>query len=488
VALKKKHKNSGIVSAVLVLAAGQGKRMKSDLPKVLHLITGRPLIFHILDRIRESLPRNTPVAVLVGHEKEKVEAAIRSEERYSEMQITFVTQENQLGTGDAVRSAMESEWGQQVLKTKRPLLVLPGDVPMMTGAMVAGMGAPLNDKIALRLLTTKVPDPKGYGRVLRTAGKVKKIVEEKDTTSKEKNISEVAMSIYLFDSSFLASGLKKLKPKNTQQEFYLTDLVQQAAAAKGKSKIEVYEWRCFEDLLGVNDQYQLSQMNKAMNHRNVKYWALSGVRILDIDSVWIDSGVVIQPGVALYQGVILTGRTVIGRNTVVGPRVVLHHVEVGEEVELKLGTSVEISLIDAGAVIGPYARIRPNSVIGEGSKIGNFVELKKTRIGKETSIAHLSYLGDAEVGDRVNIGCGFVTCNFDGRVIDGERKHKTKIGDDVFIGSDCQTVAPVEIGRGSYVASGSTITENVEPDSLAIARSRQVNKKGYAAKLRGEKK
>jgi bifunctional UDP-N-acetylglucosamine pyrophosphorylase/glucosamine-1-phosphate N-acetyltransferase len=221
-----------------------------------------------------------------------------------------------------------------------------------------------------------------------------------------------------------------------------------------------------------------------MNQRWLRILSISGVQFIDPATTWVDVTVRLGKEVIVHPGVILRGETQIGDQAIIGPYVVLENVEVGERVHLKVGTVVESSRIEAEATVGPYAHLRPQSVVGPRAKIGNFVELKKTRIGEATSIAHLSYLGDAEVGKNVNIGCGFITCNFDGRVIRGERKHKTVIEDHVFLGSDCQTVAPVRIGSGAYIASGSTITKDVESESFAIARSKQVNKPGYAHKLR----
>ncbi|MBI4925403.1 MAG: bifunctional UDP-N-acetylglucosamine diphosphorylase/glucosamine-1-phosphate N-acetyltransferase GlmU, partial [Bdellovibrio sp.] len=241
-------------------------------------------------------------------------------------------------------------------------------------------------------------------------------------------------------------------------------------------------WKNSDDVCGVNDAWELAHAQRLMNERVVKKWAMQGVQFIDPWSSWIDVNVELSLGVTIHPGVILRGKTKIGPGSVIGPRSVLTDVVVGREVVIKTGTIADASVIGDYCTVGPYAHLRLDNQIETHVKIGNFVELKKTKIGDYTSIAHLSYLGDAEVGKRVNIGCGFVTCNFDGRIIDGERKHKTIIGDDVFMGSDCQTVAPVTVGQGAYVASGSTITENVEPGSLAIARSRQINKIGYAVK------
>lgn len=468
---------------VVILAAGLGKRMKSPLPKVLHEISGKPLIFHILSRVQEAAP-DARVALVVGHGREQVEAFVRETPRFSSLAIEFIHQPTQLGTGDAARCAMESSWGQTLVREKAPILLLPGDLPLISANLVHGMIEPLAPACPMRLLTCPLPEPSGYGRVVRRgkSGPVLRIVEEKDANLREKSIQEVGASIYFFQSPFFRAGLQKLSPKNAQGEFYLTDLV--AQASRSRSKIDVLKWGQCEDLRGINDPWELSQASRMLNERILRAHALAGVSFTDPLSNYIDVTAEIAPGATIRPGAQIAGESKIGAGAVIGSHSTLKNVVVGAGAEVRTGTIAEDSEIGADAKVGPYAHLRPGSKVGARAKIGNFVELKKAVIGADTSIAHLSYLGDADVGARVNIGCGFVTCNFDGRVIDGSRKHKTTIEDDVFLGSDCQCIAPVRIGRGAYVASGSTITEDVESDALAIARSRQVNKPGYAKRLR----
>ncbi len=467
----------------MVLAAGQGKRMRSNLPKVLHEVGGLPMLFHILLRVREASP-DASVALIVGHGRELVEKAVRESGLFTGMDIQFVLQSEQKGTGHAARCAMDSPWGEAIAKAKVPMLVLPGDSPLLTRSLIEQMLAPLGRAASMRLLTTELPVPTGYGRIVRRgkAGPVLRIVEEKDATVREKAIREVGASIYFFNSAFMKVGLSRITNKNAQGEYYLTDLISQAS--KGKGKIEVLAWPEFEDLSGANDPWDLAGIDRMVNERTIRTLAKGGVKVVNPWNTRIDVTVKVAEGATVMPGAILLGRTTVGAGATIGANVHLKNMEIGEHAYVKVGTVGEDSIIGAHAQVGPYAHFRPESKVGAHSKIGNFVELKKATIGANTSISHLSYLGDAEVGERVNIGCGFVTCNFDGRVINGSRKHKTIIEDDVFMGSDCQTVAPVKVGRGSFVASGSTITENVEPDSLAIARSRQVNKVGYAKKLR----
>jgi bifunctional UDP-N-acetylglucosamine pyrophosphorylase / glucosamine-1-phosphate N-acetyltransferase len=471
---------------VIILAAGQGKRMHSSLPKVLHEIGGKPLIFHIISHVRSVSPQAS-VAVVVGHGREQVEKAIKEEASFSSLKISFIHQSEQKGTGHAARCAMDSDWGEQMVKAKANVLVLPGDLPLITSALIQQMLLPAGKGDALRLLTCTLADPTGYGRIVRRGkkGAVIRIVEEKDANLREKQIQEVSTSIYLFQAAFLKYGLQKLSNKNAQGEYYLTDLISQAVRAK--KKIDVLHWNSPEDLRGVNDPWELAQARKILNERCLRDWSLKGVKFMAPWTTWIDVTVQLAEEVTIEPGVMLCGSTHVAHGALIGARCVLKNVKVGANANIKVGTVAEDSIIEEGANVGPYAHIRPGSNVGKHAKIGNFVELKKSKIGERTSIAHLSYVGDAEVGKDVNIGCGFVTCNFDGRVINGERKHKTVIEDDVFLGSDCQTIAPVRIGKGAYVASGSTITEDVAAGALAIARARQVNKPGYAQKMKKPK-
>jgi len=478
-------KNTAKTPAILLLAAGMGKRMRSALPKVLHDLGGEPILVHVLQRIAEVAPQS-PVGIVVGHQRELVEETIRKHPISKILEIDFIVQAEQKGTGHATRVAMDSEWGKRLKKNKQNILVLPGDTPLITNEMLTQLLAPLNETTkgaVIRLLTTELPDPTGYGRVVRRKqdGPVLRIAEEKDANSRERAIREVALSIYLFDSAFLAFGLAHLRNQNAQGEYYLTDLI--AEAARTRKKIEVLQWKNSEDLRGINDPWDLAVARKSLNERCVRSWALRGVKFTDPWTCWIQVSVELEEDVVIAPGVVLSGNTKIKKGATIGPRCVLKNVVVGERANIKTGTVAEDSEIGEDVQLGPYAHLRPESKVGKKSKIGNFVELKKTVIGESTSVAHLSYLGDAVVGDRVNIGCGFVTCNFDGRVIDGSRKHKTVIGDDVFLGSDCQVVAPCTLGEGAYIASGSTITQNVEAGALAIARSRQVNKPGYARRF-----
>lgn len=441
------------------------------------------MLFHILDHVSEVAP-HARVAIVVGHQKEKVIAEVQSQK--FPLKLEFIEQREQKGTGHAVKCVMESEWGKEAVSEKENVLVLPGDLPLVTGALIKEMIEPLKRGSAMKLLSAVLPDPFGYGRIVRKGkkGPVLRIVEEKDATLREKLIQEVGVSIYTFQAQFLATGTAGLKNNNAQKEYYLTDLL--ALAVSKKRTIETTTWDAIEDVRGVNNPLELALAAEILNDRVIGRHALNGVKFIALKSCIIEPTVKIAQDVTIYPGAILEGKTIIGTGTLIGPNVYLKNMQVGEHVEIKTGTVAENSVVHSKVKLGPYAHLRPDSVVKSGAKIGNFVELKKTTIGENTAVSHLSYLGDAEVGAEVNIGCGFITCNFDGRVIDGSRKHKTKIEDHVFVGSDCQTVAPVTLKRGSFVASGSTITEDVEEDALAIARTRQINKLGYAKKLRSE--
>jgi bifunctional UDP-N-acetylglucosamine pyrophosphorylase/glucosamine-1-phosphate N-acetyltransferase len=436
------------------------------------------MISHLLDRVREALP-GAPIGLVVGHGRDQVEAAIHAYPGVNELNLTFIDQPEQRGTGHAARCAMDSAWGAEVVRKKIPVLVLPGDLPLVSAELIREVSETLGRSAWMRLLSCELPDPTGYGRVIRKGktGPVLRIVEEKDASDRERLVREVGTSIYCFNSAFLKSGLSRLSTKNAQGEYYLTDLVAQASRAK--KGVEVLVWPHAEELRGVNDLWELSEAGRLLNERCLRRWAKNGVKFVAPQSTWVESTVVFEGTAEVEPNVLLKGTTRIGDGARLGPHLVLKNVQVGPQAVVKAGTVAEDAIIGAQAQVGPYAHLRPGTRVGEACKVGNFVELKQTSLGKKTSVAHLSYLGDAEVGARVNIGCGFVTCNYDGK-----SKSKTVIEDDVFMGSDCQAVAPVKIGKGAYVASGSTITADVEAGALAVARSRQVVKPGYASKYR----
>jgi len=398
------------------LAAGHGKRMRSALPKVLHECAGKSLISRSLDEAYQSLP-HANLVVVVGHAKDQVIAHLELwKQKNPNAQLEWVEQPTpQRGTGHAVQSLLTLKSFQEA-GPGADVLVLPGDLPLVTGALVQGLSEPLGKSSHYRLLTTVLTDPTGYGRVVRSGKTAKKIVEEKDASPAEKKIREVACSLYLFKASLLKSLLPKLKDNNAQKEFYLTDLI--SLAFKTKKKGEILEWREPGDLRGVNDLGELAEAEATARLRVIKKWAKEGVRFVDPNRVRVDDTVVLAAGVIVEEGAILTGDTVVEEGAKIGPNVSLKSARVGKNAEVKTGSFVEKSSIGEGAKVGPYAHLRPNSQVGAHAKIGNFVELKETTIGAHTSVAHLSYLGDATVGERVNIGCGFVTCNFNAPIGD----------------------------------------------------------------------
>lgn len=434
---------------ILILAAGQGKRMKSDLPKILHPVLYRPMIHHVLD-LALSLPHGK-IVVVVGHGEEKVRAAC---EGYKN--ISFVRQEKQLGTGDAVKSATK------VLgKEKGSVLILSGDVFLLRKeSLLTLIQNHFNTKAGCTFLSANLPDPKGYGRVLRgLEGKVLGIKEHADASDDEKQIKEINSGIYCFDIPLLFGALKNVKASNKQKEFYLTDVLEALVTEEEKVEAELIEdW---QEILGVNDRAQLAFAEKVLQKRVNHGFMVEGVTIQDPESVTIDP------------------RCKIGVDARIEKGVTLINAEIGERSTIKQGSYVDNSQVGADCSVGPYAHLRPGSVLKDEIKIGNFVEIKKSVFERGAKASHLSYIGDAKIGKDVNLGCGFITCNYDGK-----KKHETVIEDGVFVGSDSQTVAPVKIGKNSYVASGSTVTENVPPDSLVISRGKQVTKKGYAKKYR----
>ena len=472
-------KNVNFKVGVIILAAGMGKRMHSNIPKVLIKAAGIPILLRILRQVQIALPEAS-IALVVGSARREIENQLNLDSGIDLKKIQWIDQENPLGTGHAVRCALESEWANQTQCTH--YLILPGDAPLLTSDLIVQMTQNLPSSFDCRMLSCILDDPTGYGRVKRQ-GQSLSIVEEKEASEQDRKISEVVTSIYLFSETFLLKALKKVKPSPAGKEYYLTSVFDEHEGLSLPA-IEVLIWKNSDDPRGVNNLWELGQASELLNLRVIKKWALMGVYFEDLKSVEIGDEVILEASTVISRGAILRGQTVVKKGSFVGPNVHLRNVLVGEGVILKIGTVAEDSVIENGAVLGPYAHLRPQSRVGSRVKIGNFVELKNTQVSENTSISHLSYLGDATVGKNVNIGCGFITCNFDGRVTHGKRKHLTVIEDDVFLGSDCQAIAPIHIGRGAYIASGSTLTEDVEPDALAIARSRQVTKKGYAKKLR----
>lgn len=451
----------------VILAAGQGTRMKSELPKVLHQVAGLPMYAHV---VRAALSAGSrKVVVVVGHGREQVERDVRA--RFDE-RVTTAVQERQLGTGDAVRAGIAG-----LPDFDGQLVILYGDTPLVHDALVdALVDAAFGSRGPGALLTSTVEDATGYGRVLRTAdGQVRCIREHKDASVEERAVREVNPGLYAFRIGFLREALSRLSTNNAQGELYLTDVVEQAAQQGG---IAAVPWG-FDDVQGVNDRAQLAACERAMRLRIAQRLGREGVTVRDPHTAYVDATVVVEPDAVLEPNVHLRGSTVIARGARVDTGAVLTNVQVARGAYLKPYTVATDSQIGEDAETGPFAHLRPESVMEAGSKVGNFVEMKKTRLGPGSKASHLSYLGDGQIGRDVNIGAGTIFCNYD-----GVNKHTTTLDDGAFIGSDSQLIAPVRVGKGAYVGTGSTINQDVPDGALALSRTRQVNKEGYASRLK----
>lgn len=463
--------NSDKPVAAIVLAAGHGTRMKSELPKVLHPLLGRPMLtFPIQAALDAGAER---VVAVVGYGRDTVEATLK--QHFGE-RVTPALQQSQRGTGDAARS------GHVAIKDFQGwLLILNGDAPLMTREALSALIAAARDShTPLAMLTAVTDDPTGYGRILRDdSGNVIAIREERDCSAEQKRIREWNPGVYAIDSEFFAREIDKLSTNNAQGELYLTDLVAAAAAQGG---VTALAWDAL-DTLGVNDRFELAQRDRTLRLRLARKLALSGVTIRDPEATYVDADVSIAPGAVIEPNVTLRGKCVIETGAVIDVGCVLTNVTVRENAVLKPYTVATDSEVGSDAQVGPFSHLRPGSSLGPEAHVGNFVETKKTRLGRGSKANHLAYLGDGEIGERVNVGAGTIFCNYD-----GFNKHITTLEDDVFIGSDSQLVAPVTVGKGAYVGTGTTVTKDVPPDALAIGRAKQENKLGLAARLKAKLK
>lgn len=452
----------------IVLAAGQGKRMKSKLYKVLHPVCGKPMVQHVLDRVQEAGCERS--VVIVGHGAEMVQSVIGD-------RAEFVLQAEQLGTGHAVlqsKALLADEAGTTI--------VICGDTPLVSKETVQAMLA-LHESsaAAATVLTADFSDPTGYGRVIRgEGGQVEKIVEHKDCSPQEAAVREINTGTYCFDNQKLFAALAKVTNSNAQGEYYLTDVI--GILQQQGEVIQAYCTADSDEAIGVNDRVALAEAERSMRARIMKRHLLHGVTIIDPSATYIESDVVIGADSVIYPGTVLRGATSLGEDCVIGPNADMTDTVIAD------GSAIQHSVlknarIGSRCTVGPYANLRPGSVLGDGCKIGDFVELKNATLGDGSKVSHLSYVGDAVVGKDVNIGCGAITVNYD-----GYNKFKTEIGDGAFIGSNVNLIAPVRVGSGAYVVAGSTITHDVPDSDLAIARERQVNKPGYADKIRNRAK
>lgn len=458
----------------VVLAAGLGTRFVSEKPKVLHEILGKPMLWYVVNAVRQAGIEE--IGVVVGYRAQEVMEALGEGYAY------YVQSDPKGGTGDAVLASIEF-WRV----SEDYLLIINGDSPLVSSETIRNMQRFIRmveeyERVKLGgvVLSAVLQDPTGYGRLIKEEGtdRILRIVEEKDATPWERNVKEVNGGVYIFYIPYLLEALFKISPSEQTGELYLTDVVSYMAS-KG------YEVRSFmasdpTEVLGVNTRWELSFAENILRLKLIKYWAQKGVTFHIPETVWVEPEVSLSPNVEVFPGVMLRGKTRVGENVVIKAGAILEDSVVEEDAVIEPYSYVKGSVVKRGARVGPYARVRDGAVLGEGSEIGNFVEVKKSEIGKRAKAKHLAYIGDAEVGESVNIGAGVVTANYDGR-----RKHRTQIGKGAFVGSNSLLIAPIKLGDFSYIAGGSVITKDVPEGALAIGRSRTKVLEGKGKKLLG---
>lgn len=446
----------------VILAAGKGTRMKSALPKVLHEIGGKPMVQHVLDAAH--IAGANKKVVVVGFGAECVETTLGN-------QAEFVVQAEQLGTGHAVMQARE-----YLQDFDGTIMVLCGDTPLLKGETLKKLFAEHKSAgAAATVLTAHMPNPTGYGRVIRDAsGQVLKIVEQKDANSRELAVNEINTGIYCFERAALFDALQNINCDNMQGEYYLTDVI--GILATAHSKVWAVQVDDYQDTLGINSRMQLAEAEKIVRRRKLVELMDSGVTIMDIDSTFIDQAVTIAADTVIYPFTWIEGNTEIGRNCKIGPNSRIENSSIGDNTTLHFVYAHDCK-VGNDAIIGPYVHLRPATVLADKVKVGNFVEIKNSQVGVGSKVPHLSYIGDTDMGEKVNIGSGTITVNYDGK-----SKYRTTIEDGAFIGCNTNLVAPVTVGKGAYVAAGSTITKNVPADALGVARSRQSNIEGWVTK------
>ncbi len=444
--------------SIVILAAGQGTRMRSDLPKVLHPLAGKSLLEHVVNTAQQLDAQD--IHVVYGHGGEGVRTAL------SHLQVKWVLQAEQLGTGHAVAQAVPA------IASDHTVLVLYGDVPLITADTLA----PLIDQArhgALGLLTATLDDPRGYGRIVRNArNDVTRIVEQKDASEDERRINEVNTGMLAVNAACLQRWVAQLDNRNAQGEFYLTDII--ALAVKEHVPVHTAQAASIDEILGVNDRVQLADLERRYQRREALRLMQSGVTLRDPARFDLRGTLSAGRDVVIDVNVIIEGTVSLGDRVRVGPNSVLRDIEIGADTEIFANCVLEQARIGARCRIGPFARIRPDTELANDVHIGNFVEIKKSQVGDGSKINHLSYVGDSSVGRRVNIGAGTITCNYD-----GANKHRTVIEDDVFIGSDTQLVAPITVSKGATLGAGTTLTRNAPADELTISRAKQVTVSGW---------
>ena len=467
-ALPEDGRTEGVpVSAVVILAAGEGKRMRSSRSKLLHEIAGHSLLSYAVDAATALQPEH--IVVVVGHLREQVEAHLTEIAPH----VRTVVQTEQHGTGHAVQVALEA-----LPDLAGDVLVTYGDVPLLTAETLTALVAEhRSTRTAVSVLTARVSDPSGYGRIVRGSGdEVLGIVEDRDASEAQRGIDEINSGIYVFDPVTLREGLAQLRPTNDQGELYLTDVVGFAREA-GRS-VGAYATTDGWQTEGVNDRLQLTRMNAELNRRILHRWMRAGVTVVDPATTWVHASVDLAPDVTLLPGTSLEGATSVAAGATIGPDTTLVDVEVGVGASV-VRTHGSLAVIGAGASVGPFAYLRPGTVLGEQGKIGTFVETKNAKIGARAKVPHLTYAGDVEIGEDANIGAGVIVANYD-----GVTKSRTTVGRASFVGSDSTLVAPVDVADGVYVAAGSTVTGDVGPGELAVSRARQRNIPGWVSRKR----
>ena len=456
------------LSAAIVLAAGFGKRMNSSTPKVLHPICGMPILGHVLETVEELKPAQ--IIAVVGHGKERVTKYLNADFK----KVKTVIQKQQKGTGHAVQTALA-----EMKNFKGLVLITAGDTPLLTSDSISRLVAAAKESKAA-VLTADLPDPTGYGRIIRLASMVDRIVEQSDASSEELEITEINTGVYVFDVEILKKAITQIKANNKQGEIYLTDVI--AVINNMGESVTAVMCEDYLEALGINDRSQLAMSQQILQQTINEYWMSQGVSMRNPDSVVIDVNVTLGQDVFLDNNTHLLGNTVVGSNSVIGPDSMLKDCVVGTNSHV-LRTTANEANIGNNCEIGPYTYLRPGTVLKDGVKAGAYVEIKNSTVGQGSKVPHLSYVGDATIGIETNIGAATVFVNYD-----GVEKHKTVVGDHVKIGSDTMLVAPVKIGDGAYTAAGSVITENVPAGALGVERTKQRNIEGWVARKRGKTK
>ena len=456
--------------ATIILAAGKGTRMKSSLVKVLHPLMGRPMLSHPIEASREAF-RAEKTVIVVGYQADRVMKAFSGDD------LVFALQKPQRGSGHAVlcaEAAFQAYDGTVV--------ILCGDVPLVQAETLADLVAfHRRQRATVTVVTTRLADPREYGRVVRREGlNVERIVEERDASPLERKIEEVNTGLYCVEAPFLFAALKEVEANNSQGEYYLTDIVR-IGREQGR-KVVAFPVPDSEEFLGINNRVDLARGHELLRRRYLQKWMLAGVTVIDPSTTYIEADVALGEDTVIHPNTSIRGRTVIGRHCALGPNCLISSSEIEDEVTIRAFSVVEEARVARGAVIGPFSRLRPETRILEDARVGNFVEVKKSTIGRGSKANHLAYVGDTTVGDGTNIGAGTITCNYD-----GFEKHPTIIGERVFVGSNTELVAPVTIGDRAVIGAGSTITKDVPAGALAVSRAKQLNIEGWKHRKRRKK-